>query len=119
MTDIDHPYHIDGSGRTATAGFDDHVRDMVEQVLFTAPGERVNRPTFGSGLRQLVFEPNSPEIAAATRVQVEAALQQWLSDVLVVQAVEVQADDATVEVVVEYTVRRTGETRVERFAGVG
>ena len=59
--DLDFPYHFDGRGRTATTGRDDHIRDLIEQVLFTAPGERVMRPDFGSGLLALVFEPNSSD----------------------------------------------------------
>ena len=68
MTQIDFPFHFDGRKRTADTSYEDHVRDLIEQVLFTAPGERVNRPTFGSGLLQLVFSPNSPEVAAATQL---------------------------------------------------
>ena len=67
---IDFPFHFDGRGRTAATGDDDHVRDMIEQLLFTSPGERVNRPDFGSGLLQLVFAPNSPELAAALQFTV-------------------------------------------------
>ena len=59
MQTLDFPYHVDGTGRSATTGAADHVRDLIEQVLFTAPGERVMRPDFGSGLLALVFEPNS------------------------------------------------------------
>ena len=58
MTDVDYPFGFDATGRTRAASREDHVRDLVEQVLFTAPGERVNRPQFGSGLLGLVFEPN-------------------------------------------------------------
>ena len=73
--DVDYPYSIDGRGRTAETGEDDHIRDLIEQLLFTMPGERVNRPDFGCGLMQLVFEPNSPELAAALQFTVSAALQ--------------------------------------------
>ena len=74
---IDFPFQIDGHGRTAATGNDDHVRDLIEQILFTNPGERVNRPTFGSGLLQMVFQPNSSELAAALQFTLQAALQQW------------------------------------------
>ena len=84
--DIDFPFHFDGRGRTAEAATDEHVRDLIEQVLFTSPGERVNRPTFGSGLMQLVFAPNSDELATATQFLVQAALQQWLGDLIEVCA---------------------------------
>jgi phage baseplate assembly protein W len=68
------------------------VRDLIDQLLFTNPGERVNRPDFGSGLLQLIFAPNSPELAAALQFTVQAALQQWLGDVIQVQALEVSSE---------------------------
>ena len=67
------PYQFDARGRTAEADDERHIRDLIEQLLFTAPGERVNRPTFGSGLLQLVFAPNSPELAAATTLFARAS----------------------------------------------
>jgi phage baseplate assembly protein W len=112
---IDFPFHFDGRGRTALTGDDDHIRDMIEQFLFTSPGERVNRPDFGSGLLQMVFEPNSPELAAVLQHTVQAGLQQWLGDLIEVKALEVTCEDATLRVVVQYAVRRTGEGRTETF----
>jgi phage baseplate assembly protein W len=108
---LDYPFRFDGSGRTAMTGEADHVRDLIEQVLFTAPGERVNRPTFGSGLTQLVFAPNSDALAAATQVSVHGALQQWLGDVLMVEAVETHLEDAALRVTVRYVLRQTQERR--------
>jgi uncharacterized protein len=119
MIQIDFPFHFDGRGRTALTGTDDHIRDMIEQLLFTSPGERVNRPDFGSGLLQLVFAPNSPELAAALQFTVQAALQRWLGDLIEVQALEVVSVDSTLRVAVQYTVRRSGETRVETFERSG
>ena len=116
---IDFSFHFDHLGRTATAGYDDHVRDMIEQLLFTNPGERVNRPDFGSGLLQLVFAPNSPELAAALQFTVQASLQRWLGDVIDVQALEVTSEDSTLRIVVQYVVLRSGETRVETFERSG
>jgi len=116
---IDYPYHFDRLGRTATTGTDDHVRDMIEQLLFTNSGERVNRPDFGSGLLQLVFAPNSPELAAALQFTIQASLQRWLGDVIQVQGLEVTSRDSTLCVVLQYVVLRTGETRVETFERSG
>jgi phage baseplate assembly protein W len=116
---IDYPYHFDRLGRTATTGYDDHVRDMIEQLLFTNPGERVNRPDFGSGLLQLVFAPNSPELAAALQFTIQASLQRWLGDVIQVQGLEVTSRDSTLSVVLQYVVLRTGETRVDTFERSG
>jgi phage baseplate assembly protein W len=114
--DIAFPYRIDDRGRTAEAGPDDHVRQLLEQVLFTAPGERVNRPTFGSGLLQLVFAPNSPELAAAVQFLAQGALQQFLGDVIQVQAVEADSADATLQVTVRYMVRRTQEQQTAQLS---
>jgi phage baseplate assembly protein W len=116
---IDFPFHFDSLGRTATAGYDDHIRDMIEQLLFTNPGERVNRPDFGSGLLQLVFAPNSPELAAALQFTVQAALQRWLGDVIDLQSLEVTSEDSTLRVVVQYAVRRTGTARTDTFERSG
>jgi phage baseplate assembly protein W len=113
--DIDYPYHFDGRGRTAQTTADNHIRDLIEQVLFTTPGERVNRPTFGSGVLQLVFAPNNDALAAATQVTIQGALQQWLGELILVEAVDVENDDATLRVQVRYVVRRTQERRVAKF----
>jgi len=112
---IDYPFHFDGSGRTAFAGDDDHIRDLIEQVLFTSPGERVNRPTFGSGLLKLVFEPNSEALAGVTQLNVQSAIQQWLGDLIQLEAVNVASKDSTLTVTVQYTVRRTQERQVAQF----
>ncbi len=112
---IDFPYHFDGRGRTASTDDDDHIRDMIEQLLFTNPGERVNRPDFGSGLLQMCFAPNSPELAAALQFTMQAALQNYLGDLIDLMALEVRAQESTLSVVVKYVVRRTQEERTETF----
>jgi uncharacterized protein len=112
---LDFPLRIDGRGRTATTGRDDHIRDMIAQVLFTNPGERVNRPDFGCGIKALVFMPNSDVLAAATQVLVKGALQRWLEAEIQVDTVEVTATDATLTVRVAYYVRADGERRVDSF----
>lgn len=112
---IDFPMHFDGRGRTASAGDDGHIRDMLEQLLLTNPGERVNRPDFGSGLLQLVYAPNSPELAATLQFTMQAALQQWLGDVIDVQTLEVTSEQATLSILVRYVVRRTNELQTAEF----
>ncbi len=112
---LDYPFHLDGAGRTATTDEEDHVRDLIQQVLFTSPGERVNRPEFGCGLKALVFRPNSEALAAATQLMVRAALQKWLENEIEVEAVDVTAQDERLEVAVSYVRRLTGERRVDRF----
>jgi phage baseplate assembly protein W len=117
--DIHFPYGFDGRGHTRTDGYTDWIRGLVEQVLFTAPGERVMRPDFGSGLRQLVFAPNSDELAATTQVLAQGALQQWLGDLITVESLRVEATDAMLAVTVSYLVNQTGERSQHTFAGGG
>lgn len=112
---IDFPLHFDSRGRTATTDDNDHVRDLIEQFLFTNAGERVNRPEFGSGLLQMVYAPNSPELAAALQFTVQAGLQQWLGDLIEVQQLEVTSYDAELRVELRYVVRRTQQTRTDTF----
>jgi phage baseplate assembly protein W len=103
---IDFPFQFDHRGRTAATGYDDHIRDMIEQVLFTSPGERVNRPTFGSGLLQLLFAPNSDELTGTTQFLVQSALQEWLGDLIQVESVLAESEESTLRVTVEYIIRR-------------
>lgn len=112
---FDFPLSIDGRGRTATTDIDDHVRDMIWQVLFTNPGERVNRPSFGCGLKALLFMPNSSALAAATQTLVKAALQKWLEMEILVEQVTVEAEDAQLAVTVVYIRRDSGERRTDTF----
>lgn len=112
---IDFPFHFASDGRTAATGDDDHVRDMIEQLLFTSPGERVNRPEFGSGLLHLLFAPNSLELAATLEFTVQAALQQWLGDVIDIGSLAVSGEDAELRVELAYVVRRTGVSRTDVF----
>lgn len=106
------PYQFDGRRRTREDDEAAWIRGLIEQVLFTTPGERVMRPEFGSGLHQLVFAPNSPELAATTHFLVQSALQQWLAGLISVEAVEVSAVDASLTVSVQYVILST-DTRVQ------
>jgi len=112
---IDYPFHFDGSGRTAETGEDDHIRDMIEQFLFTNAGERVNRPDFGSGLQQLIFAPNSPELASALQFTMQAGLNRWLGDVIELRSLDVQSEGPELRIEVIYLVRRTAETRTAQL----
>jgi phage baseplate assembly protein W len=109
MTEFDFPYRIGGDGRTGSADADRHVREMVELVLFTSPGERVNRPDFGAGARQLVFAGASPEIATAVEFVVKGALQRWLGDVLQVERLDVAVEESTLRIDIAYRLLATDE----------
>ena len=110
------PFRLDSHGRGKQATTDEHIRQMIEQVLFTAPGERVNRPDFGCGVMQLVFAPNSDELATATQFMVQGALQQWLGDGIQVDAVEVASVESTLSVLVRYRVLQTQQQHVAEFS---
>jgi phage baseplate assembly protein W len=115
MSYVSFPFRIDHRGRTAEADHDRHVRDLIEQVLFTAMGERVNRPDFGTGVMQLVFAPGSDQLATTLQFMVRAALQQWLGDRLTINEVSVESQDAMLRVSVTYLVNLTQESRATEF----
>lgn len=119
MDTVDYPYRFDGRGRTATTGTSDHIRDLIEQVLFTAPGERVMRPDFGAGLLTLVFEPNSTTLAATTTFLIQSALQQHLSHLIAVSEVLVENIDASLQVTVRYVVLSEGSAHQATFVVPG
>jgi phage baseplate assembly protein W len=113
--DLAFPFDFDTRGRTAAAAYDDHVRQMIEELVFTNPGERVNQPEFGSGLLQLVFAPNSPELAATVQFTLQAALQRWLGDVISVSDLTVTSSDASLTVEIDYVVLATGLASTATF----
>lgn len=114
MSQIAYPYQIDGRGRTAAANYDEHIRHMIEQVLFTNPGERVNRPDFGAGVMQLLFAPGNDEVAAAAEFLIRGELQQWLGDLIQVEAVQVRAATAEsdLQIVIQYVRQRDQQRQV-------
>lgn len=115
MKYLDFSFHLDGRGRSAETDDSDHVRDLIFQVLFTSPGERVNRPDFGCGLKRLIFMPNSDALAISTQAIVRGALRRWLGRVIKVVSVTVEAVDAQLKVTVVYIRRTTGERFAEEF----
>src|SRR5689334_445559 len=112
---IDFAWRFDGRGRTATTDDPGHIHDLIEQLLFTSPGERVNRPDFGSGLLQMVFAPNSTELAGALQFTTQAALQRYLGDLIDLQELEVKAEDATLSVSLQYVIRATQQPQQNTF----
>jgi len=108
---LNFPFRFDSRGRTAAAGDNDHILQMIEQLIFTQPGERVNRPDFGASLMQLLFAPNSPELAATIQFTLQAELQRYLGDVIDVQSLDVRASDSTLSVDLKYMVRLTSQVQ--------
>lgn len=115
MTQIQYPYSLNRSGRTAISAEDDHVRDLMEQVLFTAPGERVNRPDFGSGLNQLIFAPNSDLLVAAVEMSVRASLHQALGSRIAIDALKVERQDSTLNIEIHYRILLTQKSAQATF----
>lgn len=116
MLEIAYPFELDGRGRVAQTAYEAHICQMIEQVLFTNPGERVNRPDFGCGILQLVFAPNSDELTTATQFLIEGALNTWLNDVILLEGVQVEHDDSRLIITIQYVVRLTQQRQVSRFA---
>jgi len=116
MRQIAYPYNIDNSGRTSDSDYDNHIRHLIEQLLFTQQGERVNRPDFGSGIHQLIFAPNSDELATATEYMVQGALQQWLAELIQVESVDIKNIDSTLQIKISYLVLRNQQRQVALFS---
>ncbi|MFE0251576.1 GPW/gp25 family protein [Streptomyces sp. NPDC059010] len=116
-SDVAFPFHPDRRGRTAHATHGEHVHDLIEQLLFTSPGERVMRPDFGCGLLDLVFAPTSPELVSTLELSVQASLQRWLGDLIDVEALDVISEDNVVRVYLSYVIRADGARRDDVFEG--
>ena len=114
-THIRFPLAFDTRGRTAVVDDARHVREMIEEYLFTAPGERVNRPDFGSGILNLIFAPNSVGLAATLEASIHAGLQSCLGDLIEIRNLSVEAIDSTLRIDLSYSLLRTGEERTENF----
>jgi len=112
---VNYPYGFDSTGHTAQNDLPSHIEQMIEQILLTSPGERVNLPTFGCGVMQLVFAPNSDALAAAQQQVVQASLQQWLSDLIRVNAVNVTAEESTLLITVTYTIIQSQQQQTQQF----
>jgi uncharacterized protein len=110
-----YPFKIDGRGHSADADYSQHIRQMIEQALLTMLGERVNRPTFGTRINQLVFAPNSEELAASTQFLVQAALQQWLGELIRVDAVETTSRESQLQISVQYTIKLNQQAQTSQF----
>jgi Bacteriophage baseplate protein W len=113
FTSLRYPFSLDaGLKRVAQEGdYAQHVEQLIVQLLLTSPGERVNRPDFGCGLKRMVFAPNNPAAATLAQTSVHRALTQWLGSVIDVSSVQVQALAETLQVRVAYIVKARGEKR--------
>jgi Bacteriophage baseplate protein W len=112
---IAYPFSITDEGLVATSGYSQHIEQLIEQILFTMPGERVNLPDFGTGITRLIFDPGNAEMVSATQFLIQGALQQWLGNLIQVQTVQVVAEDSTLNVTIHYVVKQTSQLRVANF----
>ena len=111
---IKYPFAIDAGGGRATeeGDYEAYVRQLIRQVLMTAPGERINRPDFGAGVRRMVFAPNNPATASLTQTLIYQALSRWLSTVIKVEEVAVSAEEEKLLITVHYMVIQRGTSRI-------
>jgi uncharacterized protein len=107
---LKYPYQVSGRGTPRTTTADDHLRDLIIQVLLTSPGERVNLPEFGVGIQRLVFESSSDALSASVQFLITTNLRRWLGDQIDVGAVQVTREPGFEELVsieISYTVKST------------
>jgi phage baseplate assembly protein W len=109
------PLQVGPHGHTQTVDPSVAAEQLIAQLLFTNPGERLNRPTLGCGLIELLFDAGTDELRAATRFQVLAGLQQWLSDVVTVVSVEVTGTGGGFDVTVTYRLPATTQLRTVTY----
>jgi len=109
------PFQVDAGRDVALSADEAHLRELLEELLFVSPGERVNRPTFGCPLIERVFSPETPENAAATRAMVQTSLQQCLGNLIQVVGVTVQLQGDQMALTVSYRDRRTDRTAAASF----
>jgi len=114
--DLAYPLRKDNRGRIASSGYLGHVRELVELVLFTRPGERVNRPDFGTAIPETVFERPTQEVLANVQFVVQTSLQKFMSDVIFVESVAVEGVDNRIEIIIIYLVLPLKERVEERFS---
>ena len=115
-TGLAFPFHIDDRGQVAAASGDENIRSKILQILLTAPGERVNLPDFGCGLRDLLFDPNNEILAAASEFTITKALERWLGDEILVERVDVTNDEERSQIEVVYVRRDRLETGKVKIA---
>jgi phage baseplate assembly protein W len=109
------PFQVGDTGIPRVSGPGGILREQLELLLFTLPGERLRRPAFGCGVQRLVFEGASAEVVAAAEHTIRRGVRAEMDDLLVLDAVRVRADGPTLRIDILYTVRATGEERAESF----
>lgn len=113
FTSIKHPFAVDLSrGRLAEEeNYAEHIEQMMFQILFTSPGERIDRPDFGCGVKRLVFAPNSEVSASLAQITIFQALTKWLGTAITINDVKALAIEERLEIKIAYTLKTKGERR--------
>lgn len=113
FTSIHYPIAVDGAlGRLQEEiDYPEHVDQLIRQVLFTSPGERINRPDFGCGVKRMIFAPNSEVSASLAQVTIFEALKRWLEPLITVNDVRVKAIDEVLEIRIVYLLKARQERR--------
>jgi phage baseplate assembly protein W len=109
------PIAVDAGGRgelVKERDYPRYVSQLIRQVLLTAPGERVNRPDFGAGLRRMVFAPLDDSTATLVQTTVFQSLDRWLGNLISVDEVRARVEESTLFVDVTYTIKSRGEQKV-------
>ncbi len=113
--DVSFPLRIDNRGRMATAGYETHVREMLEQLLFTQPGERVNRPDFGTPISAAIFDRPTDELISSLEFQVSTSVQRFMGEVVSLENVSIDVVDDQIEIILTYTIIALNQSTEERF----
>jgi phage baseplate assembly protein W len=118
--DYAYPFRIDSlSGQAAQSAYGTHVDQMIRQILLTSPGERIDLPEFGCGLRQLLFAPDSDALQATTQLLVLRSLNDWLSDQITVTKVSVSpgpgGDYSEISIQIQYVLIETQTQQVTQI----
>jgi len=109
------PFVIDDNGRSSVTNEENHIKNLIEQLLFTSTGERVNRPNFGTGINRILFEPNNDVLAMSVDTLIQSSLNLWLDHLIMVESVSVENKDSILEVTVKYTIRKNQRTNINTF----
>jgi phage baseplate assembly protein W len=112
---MNYPFKISGNGKISPANEEKHIKDLIEQILFTDPRERVNLPDFGCGLKSYIFAPNDRTLKTTLRLTIISSVQKWLSHLIIVEDVSVDVDEEELKISIKYTKIRDMEENLAEF----
>lgn len=110
------PFQFNLYGHISSTTYDLHIQEMLEQILFTSPGERVNRPDFGCGVELMVFGSTSPEILSVKQTQINSQIQKWLGHLIQVLEVKITTNENRVEILIRYMIYQNQQETTQVFS---